>query len=126
MFKLLLFLLSTFAVASCGKMLESQIAGRYGSDKFALRDTSLKIEAYPLLLLNPDKSFELKRHNSPDKMVGSWKIIGLANEDEATLEFSFSDKTISASVRKTIIYFTYPNDFYNGKFESLIYVRLVR
>ena len=94
-------------------------------DKVVPRDTLIKVEEYSLLLLNPDKSFELKNYNKKGNSKGTWKASKSKNDDEIIIEFSFSNRKVNGILLKgTIIYFIYPNDLYFGKYYKLLYVKL--
>lgn len=109
---------------SCSKMEKSEIIGNYGIDKGVLRDANIKIEEYSTLSLNDDNTFQLRNYEKEIKINGSWAIVENKNEEEVVIEFNYLNKQISASLRGTIITFEYPNDFYNGRYKHLLYVKL--
>lgn len=109
---------------SCSKMEKSEIIGNYGIDKGVLRDANIKIEEYSTLSLNDDNTFQLRNYEKEIKINGSWAIVENKNEEEVVIEFNYLNKQITASLRGTIITFQYPNDFYNGRYKHLLYVKL--
>ncbi len=109
---------------SCSKMEKSEIIGNYGIDKGVLRDANIKIEEYSTLSLNDDNTFQLRNYEKEIKINGSWAIVENKNEEEVVIEFNYLNKQITASLRGTIITFEYPNDFYNGRYKHLLYVKL--
>lgn len=115
----------TAIIISCSsKIDESQIVGKYEIDKFVLRDSLIKVEEFRLLLLNSDKTFELNNYHNKLNSKGIWRAKKTRNNDEIIIEFSFSGRKIEGLLNGNIISFVYPNDFYFGKYNNLLYVKL--
>ncbi|MDN3672418.1 hypothetical protein QWY99_05025 [Flavobacterium branchiarum] len=115
----------TAIIISCSsKIDESQIVGKYEIDKFVLRDSLIKVEEFRLLLLNSDKTFELNNYHNKLNSKGIWRVKKTRNNDEIIIEFSFSGRKIEGLLNGNIISFVYPNDFYFGKYNNLLYVKL--
>ncbi|MEI6348001.1 MAG: hypothetical protein WCP69_08655 [Bacteroidota bacterium] len=131
---LFLFVLQfVFAITSCTNIDESPIYGEYEIDKRVVRDTSIVVDVYEILSIKRDKTFELKHYSGKEgNLLGSWKIqeisskksIGSENyEINAKIQFTLQSKTILGEIRDNIIYFEFPNDFYSGRFDKLLYVK---
>lgn len=106
------------------KIDENQIIGKYEIDKFVIRDSLVK--EYRLLLLNPDKTFELKNYDKKENSKGTWKAEKTMNDDGIIIAFSFLNRKIEGKLNGSgnIITFNYPNDLYLGKYSHLLYVKL--
>ena len=112
-------------ITSCSsKIDENQIIGKYEIDKVVIRDTLVKVEEYRLLLLNSDKTFELKNYDKKENFKGTWKAKKSKNDDEIVIEFNLSNRKIEGLLNGTIITFSYPNDLYLGRYSNLLYVKL--
>lgn len=123
-FKITVCLLLFLNIISCSKMEKSQIIGNYGIDKGILRDANIKIEECSTLSLNKDNTFQLKNYKEEVKVNGKWEVIENINEEEVLIKFHYSNKQITALLKGTIFTFEYPNDFYNGRYRHLLYVKL--
>ncbi|KIC00581.1 hypothetical protein [Flavobacterium sp. AJR] len=108
------------------KIDENQIIGKYEIDKFVIRDSLVKVKEYRLLLLNPDKTFELKNYDKKENSKGTWKAEKTMNDDGIIIAFSFLNRKIEGKLNGSgnIITFNYPNDLYLGKYSHLLYVKL--
>ena len=112
-----------FVFFSCSNY-EKEISGTYLIDKFAYNDTSVVIEACPFLILHKDKTFNLKKHNGSIYITGNWRIFKRnIISKEVLVEFSYENKKIQGLLKGTIFYFHYPNDFYFGKYNILLYIK---
>ncbi|WKL47162.1 hypothetical protein Q1W71_19635 [Flavobacterium pectinovorum] len=112
-------------ITSCSsKIDENQIIGKYEIDKVVVRDSLVKGEEYRLLVLNSDKTFELKNSDKKENPKGTWEARKSKNDDEIIIGFSFSNRKIEGLLDGNIITFSYPNDLYLGKYSSLLYVKL--
>lgn len=124
-----LILLAMILLISCDKPNENLIVGKYGIDKYRIRDTSINVDVYTHLFINTDKTFELSNIGGTKK--GSWYIQHLSykkNDNGGTelrgeIFFLLNDKSTKAELKGNIIEFTFPNDFYLGKYETLLYVK---
>ncbi|MFP9117683.1 hypothetical protein ACLI08_07835 [Flavobacterium sp. RNTU_13] len=123
-FKITICLLLFLNLISCSKMDKSQIIGNYGIDKGVLRDANVKIEEYTTLSLNEDNTFQLRNYKDEVKVNGQWEVIENMNKEEVLIKFHYSNKQITALLKGTIFTFEYPNDFYDGRYRHLIYVKL--
>lgn len=114
------FVLSTCTfLCACKEFNSKDFVGKYQLDHPVLR-TKLNYNIEPVLVIKDDNTFELKK----DEFIkGKWKFIGF-EDGKAKLQFIFLNKSIFAHFSGTIIYFIFPNDFDNGAFESMLYVRL--
>jgi hypothetical protein len=116
--------LSFLALGSCtGNVNEAKITGVYGIDKYVVRDKTLKVKVYPRLTIKNDKTFELSNFNKNDKIKGTWSLISSKNKEEGIVQFKMANREINGLIRGSIFYFRYPNDLYDGKFKSVLYVR---
>lgn len=123
--KYLYHILTISAIAlflSCSGIKKEKILGHYKMDKRVTKDTSVQSVIYQHLYLNENDTFILKNSNS-EKIIGRWKILNSTSSDEGTIEFSFDNKTIRTQLKGTILRFEYPNDFYKGKFQLVLYIR---
>ena len=124
LYKFILLSILSLCLSCSSKIDEKQIIGKYEIDKFVTRDTLVKAEEYRLLLINADKTFELKNNNKKANSVGTWKSNKSGNDNEIIIEFSFSDRKVKGLLNGTIISFSYPDDLYRGKYSNLLYVKL--
>ncbi|WP_202703792.1 hypothetical protein [Flavobacterium sp. UGB4466] len=124
LYKFILLSIFTLYLSCSSKIEEKQIIGKYEIDKFVTRDTLVKAEEYQLLLINADKTFELKNDNTKTNSVGTWKSNKSENDNEIIIEFSFSDRKVKGLLNGTIISFSYPDDLYKGRYSNLLYVKL--
>ena len=101
--------------------------GNYKNDKFILRDTSDTLYDYDIemLTLKADNAFTLKKYNGQLLIEGSWKIVK-THRNNYTICFEYSDKKILGTLKGTIITFRYPNEFHNGIYEQILYVKQIR
>ena len=105
---------------SCSKFNPVDFVGRYQLDKNVIR-TNVNYTLEPILTIKSNNEFELQK----DSLIkGHWQFIRY-DKESAIVEFSFLGNKIFWKFRGTIIYFDYPNDFDNGAFESMLYVKLV-
>jgi hypothetical protein len=123
--KCLVLLVSILLSKSCKSLDDYKIVGTYKMDKFVVRDPSLKIEEYSLLSLFEDNTFELTRYGNSDKIMGRWHVVERRLKNKLLIEFVFSDKKVNGVLDGTIFYFDYPNDFHSGKFDRILYVKLL-
>lgn len=119
-------LFSTFLLVDFN---DEKVIGEYLIDKFDIRDTTLKAQYYPTLLINKNHIFELKDVDEKAGLVGKWKALNqkklnFKDYDNILIEFTYNvNQKIQAELDGNIIYFYYPNDFYKGKFNRVLYVR---
>ena len=105
---------------SCSKFNPVDFTGRYQLDKHVLR-TNIDYKLEPILTIKSNNEFVLQK----DSLIkGHWQFISY-DKGSAIIEFSFLGNKIFGRFRGPIIYFDYPNDFDNGSFESMLYVKLV-
>jgi hypothetical protein len=123
LYKLILFSILSIYLSCSSKIDEKQIIGKYEVDKFVTRDTLVKVEEYQLLIINADKTFELKNNNKTNS-VGTWKSNKSEIDNEIIIEFSFSDRKVKGLLNGTIISFNYPNDLYRGRYDNILYIKL--
>lgn len=107
----------------CTPNKENEVVGLYGIDKFNLLDGNNKRD-YEFLKLNSDYTFNVL-NNELDSIIlkGKWRIVKKV-KDRLSVEFSFNNQSIEGSLDGNIFYFIYPNDFHNGKYESVLYVKM--
>ncbi|TCC87247.1 hypothetical protein EZ428_21310 [Pedobacter frigiditerrae] len=112
-----------FTLISCSTNLkEYEIVGKYEVDKFSYRDKSVLVDDYSTLSLNPDSTFEFQMYNKPKGLTGRWKIV--QSKKETLIEFTCANKKMNGRLKGTIISFDYPNDPFNGRYNSILFVRL--
>ena len=110
---------------SCKENIGLTIVGNYEIDKVIARNKANNIPDYKFLKINDDKTFEL-RHEKNDtvaKVKGKWRLETI-NSSKSLVKFVYNNKQIIGSLKGNIFYFSYPNDFHNDKYESLLYVKL--
>jgi len=123
----------TLLMVSCEKVDKYEIIGTYEIDKYIEKDITVKENIYDLLILNDDFTFELKNNMSNQFNLdkGRWEIVSSSystnfskrKEPKVKLKFYYHNRIIIALMKGTIIYFNYPNDLYNGRFQSILYVK---
>ena len=120
-------ILSSFAILiiSCKNDIKENFYGYYEIDKTILRNSQNNISDYSFIKINANNTFELKynRKDTIPQVKGIWKLKS-ENSEKSLVEFVYNDKKIEGVLDGTIFYFSYPNDFHNGKYESLLYVKL--
>lgn len=120
-------------IISCRHVEKQEILGSYKIDKAVIRDSTNNKKVYEILNLKDDMSFELKSYidSSVDKAYGNWQVLNSKfrknsygkEEPLVKIIFTYQDQEIEGFLKGTIIYFYYPNDLYDGKFSSVLYVR---
>lgn len=120
--KIILITLGVFFFFSCNQKKETEFIGVYGIDKYTIRDLNIDTDDYSRLEIKSDGSFIAFSNNN--SIEGKWEI-KQQNENEKTFRFTFENKIIIGVLRGSIFYFIFPNDFHNGKYESILYVKLI-
>jgi hypothetical protein len=110
---------------SCKGNEELTIVGNYEIDKVVSKNRANNIPDYKFLKINEDKTFELKYEKSDNvaKVKGKWELEKV-NSEKSLVKFVYNNKRIIGTLKGSIFYFSYPNDFHNDKYESLLYVKL--
>ncbi len=112
---------------SCTHVDESDMVGEYFIDKWEYRDSSLNAVLYPILSIKKDNRFELKESNGSVCIFGTWKTQKrrmFSKNNDISIEFYYDgNKIIRSDLKGTIFYFYYPNDFYQGKYNVVLYVK---
>ncbi|WMJ74466.1 hypothetical protein RCC89_15015 [Cytophagaceae bacterium ABcell3] len=70
-------------------------------------------------------TFELRDYEKFEKVSGKWRVIKNKG-GEVSIEFKYLNKIATGTLRESIFYFSYPKDFYSGKFEHLLYVKTTK
>lgn len=112
-------------LSSCAKKKEIKINGYYEIDKKVFRSRNNNIPDFRFIKVNHNNTFELQ-HTKADSTSGIKGKLEIVNTDntETTVYFIYNNKQVRGTLKGTIFYFTYPNDFHGDKYESLIYVKL--
>ena len=124
--RLFLIPLTLIVLIRCSNMEQEDIIGNYKIGKFVIRDTLVNGEDFSVLSLKDDSSFELKNYHNSNKVIGKWERLSSLGTGDIQVQFSFQDKKITGVLKGTIFHFDFPNDLYNGKYESILYVRLTK
>lgn len=124
MIKISIFCISIFLFSSCTEPTKPKVVGYYSIDKYSVRDTFRTIISLSYLTLKDDETFVLSNLNKKGSIIGKWKILKSNGEDEGVIQFEFEHKIIQASLRQSILSFTYPNDFNDGYYDNILYVKL--
>ncbi|WP_157868405.1 hypothetical protein [Flavobacterium indicum] len=114
-----------FFLLSCKENNDIDIVGNYEIDKVIVKNQTNNISDYRFLKIYANNTFELN-YNKKDTIAqvkGIWKLKRI-NSEKTLVEFVYNNKKIEGVLDGTIFYFTYPNDFHNGKYESILYVKL--
>lgn len=111
---------------SCTRMGEKDVIGSYKIDKFISRDESNQMKELMFLNVLERGKFELFSYDSTHRIYGDWRIIETNSKAEAQVEFSYSSKKIVGKINNTVFSFSFPNEFHEGKYENLLYVKLYR
>jgi hypothetical protein len=124
--KIFIYSTITFLLIGCSTLTENKVVGYYQIDKFTIRDTGKKIIELNYLNLRNDNTFKLSNPIGKDSIVGNWKIINSNSKEGGEIEFTVQTKVIHAKIGGTIIYFEYPNDFYLGYYENVLYIKITQ
>jgi hypothetical protein len=125
-YKILIALLLISSHHSCCTPPENyeEITGVYEIDKHTVRDATKTNLVHHYLQLKKDQTFKLGNVNREGDISGTWKITQSNKNKTRIIHFNFQNRQIQAKHRGTIFYFNYPNDFYSGYYNSVLYVKL--
>jgi hypothetical protein len=121
----IIYIILFFIFNGCRKIDNDKIIGRYGIDKYEIRDDTNKTTDYALLILNPKNCFELSRYNNNETIKGKWWVFKSKSSTEAVIRFKYSNNQIDGLLNGNILSFEYPNDFHLGKYQNVLYVKLI-
>lgn len=120
-------------ITSCEKVEKQEVLGNYAIDKAVIRDSVINEIVYDILELKDDMTFELRYcdNSQVKKTYGNWEIVNSKfrknssgyKEPLVKIRFHYKNRVINGELKGTIIYFSYPDDLYSGKFENIIYVK---
>lgn len=109
--------------SSCSRLAKTNVTGYYNIDKFIEKDTTVKSLVYEDLYINENNTFVLKAANPKAEITGNWEIVNSKSNKSGTIEFIFDKKRIQGKLEGNIFSFEFPDDFHNGKFEKVLYVK---
>lgn len=132
--KIFLFIISVpLLILSCKKVSQKDIIGIYEIDKFINKGISSEEHVFEFIILKDDYTFELRDsiNNSFNSAKGRWEIINSSyqtnfagkEEPRVSLKIFYHNRIVTPSLEGTILYFDYPDDLYNGRFEKVLYVK---
>ncbi|MDY3529836.1 hypothetical protein PG593_08615 [Riemerella anatipestifer] len=120
---LVLFIFLCCFLAACSDK-KNKIIGIYKIDKYdILYDNNVK--DYQYLELKSDEIFNLfyTETESSENIQGRWKILGETKDNGVLVQFQYDERVIVGILRGNIFYFTGANDFHNGKYRNILYVK---
>jgi len=121
--KILLILL--ICLLACNENKDKDIMGLYKIDKTVFLSKQVNIKDYQYLELNPKGTFNVfhSKKDTVNQLHGKWKFLSELKDNGLLVQFEYEEKIIKGILRENIFYFIYPNDFHNGKYQSVLYVR---
>lgn len=121
--KILLILL--ICLLACNENKDKDIMGIYKIDKTVFLSKQVNIKDYQYLELNSKGTFNVfhNKKETENQLHSKWKFLSELKDNGLLVQFEFEEKIIEGILRGNIFYFIYPNDFHNGKYQSVLYVR---
>lgn len=117
----IIYIIGVLLLNSCCKYKEFK--GIYISDKFVVKEAENNSMNYNILEIKENNTFTLSSSVEKEntKITGSFSTE--CKGDNIFFYFIYENKKIKGRLNGNIFYFSYPNDFHNGKYESIIYVK---
>lgn len=106
---------------SCKNETHENIIGYYELDKTVLKNKENVLPDFRFLKINENKTFELsiKKFDSTNSVKGNYDFIS----EKRKIIFFYNEKKLFGEFKGNIFYLNYPNDFHNGKYKSLLFVK---
>lgn len=123
-YKTIVLVILAVIIQSCKNKNSIDFVGFYEIDKNVKRNQSDKTLTHNFLIIKSNNTFKLCNINDSNSIIGHWEIIKFERNNTAIIQFTFNNNVIRGKLNDTILTFEYPNDFYSGLYEILIYVKL--
>jgi len=132
---LIFLILFQIFIVSCSKCKNNNgMIGKYETEikGIEIRDSLIGKTALDFLKIDSNSTFKLYDVNGENNLNGTWRIISCQTVEnnlgervpESILEFEIESQKTKAKYRDGRLTFQYPNDFYQGRYKTLWYVKL--